>query len=141
MKRTLIPGAGLYKEFRDFLFKRNALALAVGVVAGSALTNVVNGVVTDLIMPVAALLTPAGEWRRAGIQIGVSARGEPITLLLGDLVGRVIDFVVVSLVIFFIVKVFLREELAAPGRVKTCPNCLELVPMAATRCRACTSQL
>ena len=134
--------AGVVSEFRDFLLKQNALALAVGVVIGAAFGKVVGGVVDDLIMPVVALLTPGGDWRSAGLEIGTSAKGESVKLLFGDLAGRLLDFAIVAAVVFGVTRMFLKEAKAeAAPTTKACPRCLEMVPMAATRCRACTSDL
>ena len=51
------------KEFRDFLFKQNALALAVGVIIGAAVSKVVSGIVDDVLMPIVGVVLPGGEWR------------------------------------------------------------------------------
>ncbi|HKD42771.1 MAG TPA: large conductance mechanosensitive channel protein MscL [Myxococcaceae bacterium] len=118
-------------EFKAFLLKQNALALAIGVVIGAAVGKVVSGIVDDLIMPIVGTLLPGGEWRNAQFTLsGTNA------IKYGDMLGRLIDFSIVALVIFFIVKLFVKEALAAP--TKTCPQCQETIPAAATRCRACT---
>ena len=122
----------LASEFRSFLLKQNALALAIGVVIGAAVGKVVSGIVDDLIMPIVGSILPGGEWRNAQLPLlGSNA------IKYGDLIGRLIDFVIVAAVVFFIVKLLLKEEAKPP--TKTCPQCLETVPAAATRCRACTS--
>jgi len=118
-------------EFKAFLLKQNALALAIGVVIGAAVGKVVSGIVDDLIMPIVGSILPSGtEWRNAQLAlIGNNA------IKYGDLVGRLIDFVIISLVVFLIVKMFIKE--APPAPTKNCPQCLEPIPAAATRCRAC----
>jgi len=124
----------LASEFKAFLLKQNALALAIGVVIGAAVGKVVSGIVDDLIMPVVGVVLPGGEWRNAQLPLlGTNA------IKYGDLIGRLIDFVIVAAVVFFIVKMFIRE--GPPPETKTCPQCLETVPAAATRCRACTSAI
>jgi large conductance mechanosensitive channel len=115
------------QEFRAFLLKQNAVALAIGVIIGAALGRVVSGLVEDLIMPLVGLLLPAGDWRNA--QIGV--------MKYGDFVGRVLDFVIVAAVVFFLTKALIRE--AKPAATKSCPECLETIPLDARRCRACGS--
>lgn len=114
-------------EFREFLLKQNALALAVGVVIGAAFGRVVSGLVDDLIMPIVGLLAPGGDWRQ--IKLG--------PFLVGDFAGRVLDFFIVAAVVFAVVKIFVRETKPAPAPTQTCPQCLEAVPAAAKRCRAC----
>lgn len=118
-------------EFRDFLLKQNALALAVGVVIGAAFGRIVSGFVDDLIMPIVGLVSPGGDWRQ--VKLG--------PFLVGDFAGRLLDFVIVAAVVFAIVKAFLRETKPAPAPTRTCPECLEVLPAAATRCRACTQSL
>ena len=120
-------------EFKEFLLKQNALALAVGVIIGAAMGRVVSGVVEDLIMPVVGLALPGGDWRNA--QVPLSGNN---AIKYGDLVGRFIDFFIVALVVFAIVKMLL-EKPPPPETTKTCPQCLETIPLLAKRCRACTS--
>ena len=120
-------------EFKEFLLKQNALALAVGVIIGAAMGRVVSGVVEDLIMPVVGLALPGGDWRNA--QVALSGNN---AIKYGDLVGRVIDFFIVALVVFAIVKALL-EKPPPPESTRSCPQCLETIPLLAKRCRACTS--
>ena len=122
MKKTL-------QEFRTFLLKQNAVALAIGVIIGAALGRVVSGLVEDVIMPLVGLALPAGDWRNA--QLGV--------IKYGDLAGRIVDFLIVAAVVFVATKVLIRES--KPAATKTCPECLEIVPLDARRCRACATPL
>jgi len=124
------------RGFQEFLLKQNALALAVGVVIGAAVGRVVGGIVDDVIMPVVGIALPGGEWRNAAIPL---PRGNAIKY--GDLLGRLLDFIVVALVVYLVTKAVLEKPAPAPPDTKTCPQCLEVVPAAARRCRACTSQL
>ena len=123
---------GTAAEFREFLLKQNALALAVGVIIGAAIGKVVSGVVDDLLMPVIGLILPAGDWRNAQIALGGNA------IKYGDLLGRVVDFLVIAAVVFFILRTFL-EKPAPAAATKACPQCLETIPQEARRCRACAS--
>jgi len=125
---------GLYREFKDFLLKQNALALAVGVIIGAAIGKVVSGIVEDLFMPLIGLVMPGGEWRNAALVLsGQNA------IKYGDLLGRLIDFTIVSAVVFMVVKLLIRGEKAPAPATKVCPECLETIPAAARKCRACTS--
>jgi large conductance mechanosensitive channel len=122
-------------EFKEFLLKQNALALAVGVVIGAAIGKVVSGVVDDVIMPLIGVILPGGDWRNA--QIGLSGSN---AIKYGDLAGRIVDFLIVALVVFVIVKALLEKPPPAAS-TRTCPECLETIPQAARRCRACTAAL
>jgi large conductance mechanosensitive channel len=131
------------KEFREFLLKQNALALAIGVIIGAAVGKVVTSVVEDLLMPVIGPLIPSGNWREAQIVLGksVDAAGKETinAIKYGHLFGSIVDFVIVAFVVYMIGKMFIKP--APTPAVKTCPACLEAVPVAATRCRACTGAL
>jgi large conductance mechanosensitive channel len=121
------------KEFREFLLKQNAFALAVGVIIGAAIGKVVSGIVEDVLMPVIGLVLPGGEWRNA--QLSLSGQN---AIKYGDLAGRVLDFLIVALVVFALTKIFLAKPAAAPS-TKSCPECLEAIPIGARKCRACGS--
>ncbi|HUB08233.1 MAG TPA: large conductance mechanosensitive channel protein MscL [Myxococcales bacterium] len=129
-----LPRLSLVHEFKEFLLKQNALALAIGVVIGGAVAKVVSGIVDDIFMPIIGVVLPGGEWRSAQLVLTGSN-----AIKYGDLIGRLIDFTIVSLVVFFVTKALLssgKKPEAAPA-TKSCPQCLETVPAAATRCRAC----
>jgi len=121
------------KGFREFLLKQNAFALAVGVIIGAAIGKVVSGIVEDLLMPVIGLVLPGGEWRNA--QLTLSGQN---AIKYGDLAGRLLDFFIVAVVVYFLTKAFL-EKPAPPPATKSCPECLETIPASARKCRACAS--
>ena len=123
------------KEFREFLLKQNAFALAIGVVIGAAIGKVVSGIVEDALMPIIGLALPGGDWRNA--QLTLSGQN---AIKYGDLAGRIIDFLFIAIVVFLLAKAFLEKPAAAPA-TKSCPQCLELIPAAARKCRACGSQV
>jgi large conductance mechanosensitive channel len=133
-------------EFRGFLTKTNALALAVGVILGAAVGNVVSALVADILMPVVSVFLPGGSWREARVVLtrSVDATGKTVenAVLYGHFIGTLLDFLIVSWVIFLIVRTLVKpvaEPAAEPMR--TCPECLEMIPEAARRCRACASAL
>ncbi len=104
---TLGKGAeGFSKEFMDFLNKYSVIGLAVAVVIGTAATKLVNSTVSDIIMPIIAVLVPGGNWREAVLQIG------PLKFLVGDYVGAIIDFVIVAMVIFLLVKYIMKGDVS-----------------------------
>lgn len=133
-------------EFRGFLTKTNAMALAIGVIIGAAVSNVVSALAADLLMPVIGLFMPGGDWRQAKyvIRSTTDAAGKVTdnALLYGHFLGTVIDFLIISLVVFLIVKALVKPVPTPPAQpMKACPECLEMVPAAAKRCRACTASL
>ncbi|MFZ2492534.1 MAG: large conductance mechanosensitive channel protein MscL [Thermoanaerobaculia bacterium] len=136
----------MISEFRGFLTKTNALALAVGVIIGAAVGKVVSAVSDDLLMPIIGLVLPGGGWRDAKFVMSssIDAAGKVTenAILYGHFLGAVIDFVIISFVLFLIVRTLIKPapaEAAAP--MKNCPHCLEMIPDAARKCRACTSAL
>ena len=131
----------MLQEFKAFLTKSNALALAVGVIIGAATGKVVSGVVDDLLMPVIGLVLPAGDWREAKfvMRTVTDAKGKVTdsAIAYGHLIGTLLDFFFIALVVFLITKALLKPPPAPP--TKSCPECLESIPPEARKCKACGS--
>src|SRR5687768_11122285 len=128
-------------EFKAFLTRSNALALAIGVIIGAATGKLVTAVADDVIMPIVGLVMPGGDWRAAKwvLSTGIDSTGKATenAILYGHLLGSVLDFVIIAFVVFAITKAALRPDTAVP--TKSCPQCLEIIPLGATKCRACAS--
>ncbi len=92
------------QEFNDFLKKYGVIGLAVAFVMGSAVTKLVTALVNDLIMPIIGALIPGGDWRTATWDIG------NIKFMVGDFFAVLIDFIIIALVIFMIVKTIVKEK-------------------------------
>ncbi len=129
-------------EFKSFLTKSNALALAVGVIIGAATGKVVTGVVDDLLMPVIGLILPSGDWREAKyvLRTVTDAKGKVTesAISYGHLLGTAIDFFFIALVVFLIVKALVKPPPPGPP-TKSCSECLETIPAEAHKCKACGS--
>lgn len=95
------PPKGLWAEFIDFIGKTGVLGLAIGFIMGLYIGKVVSALVADIIMPIPGAFIPGGEWRKAVISIPI---GYGLNFAVGDFVGVVIDFLIVSVVVFLIVK-------------------------------------
>jgi large conductance mechanosensitive channel len=131
----------LLGEFRSFALKGNVIDLAVAVVIGAAFGKIITAVVSDVIMPFVSLALPSGNWRTSGIVLRHAADAkDDIVLRYGDLLGAVIDFVAIALILFLVVSKLIQRNAVAP-KTKECPFCLDTIPLAATRCRACTSEV
>ena len=129
-------------EFRGFLLKTNALALAVGVIIGTALGTVVNSLVNDVIMPPVGLVLGGIDFSALKIVLKEAVGGDPATevaIRYGAFINAIIAFIVIALVVWWISRMFIREE--APAEVKTCPFCMEPNAVGATKCRACASAI
>ncbi len=135
----------MWKEFKDFLLKSNAFALAVGVIIGAATGKVVSAIVADVLMPVVSLIIPSGSWREAELVLtqttGPDGKAVVNAIKYGDLLGNVVDFMIIAFVVFLITKTLLREKAApsGPPTTKTCAECQETIPIAARRCKFCAS--
>ncbi|HEY8437079.1 MAG TPA: large conductance mechanosensitive channel protein MscL [Candidatus Limnocylindrales bacterium] len=121
-------------EFRAFLLKTNALALAIGVIIGGALGTVVDSLVKDIIMPPIGFLLGRVDFSQLVVDLGSG-----VFIRWGAFLTNVIAFVIIALVVWQISKMFIREP--APADVKTCPFCKEANALDASKCRACASQI
>ena len=125
----------MWREFKSFLIKQNALALAIAVVIGAALSDVVKSLVDNIIMPIVGYATPGGDWRAATFNVG------PVRFGIGAVAGALLNFLIIGLVAWRLSRMFLPRVGEKPAS-KTCPHCrMGDVDLAATRCPHCTSQL
>lgn len=144
----------MLKEFKTFILRGNVIDLAVGIVIGGAFGAIVSSLVKDIIMPPIGLLLgkvnftdlfialDGGEY--ASLEAATTA-GAP-TLNYGLFINTIINFLIVGLAIFFIIRAINRltakkEEAPAAPTVKECPHCATEIPIKASRCPHCTSQL
>jgi large conductance mechanosensitive channel len=95
---------GFVAEFMEFLLKYQVIGLAVAVIIGAAATKMVTATVNDIIMPIIGAIIPGGSWREAIINAG------PIAFLIGDFIGAIIDFVIIALVVFLVVKYMMKGD-------------------------------
>ncbi len=142
----------MLKEFREFVARGNVVDLAVGVVIGTAFGAVVTSLVNDVIMPPIGLLLNGVNFKDLFISLNgtfypslaaAQAAGAP-TINYGNFINTLIDFLIVALVIFLLVKGINRMRRPAPAAAATtkeCPYCHTTIPLQATRCPNCTSQL
>jgi large conductance mechanosensitive channel len=143
----------MLKEFREFVMRGNVMDLAVGVIIGGAFGKIVSSLVSDIIMPPIGLLLNGVNFSDLFISLNgqayatlaeAQAAGVP-TLNYGSFVNNVIDFLIIALVIFLLIRAMNRLQrpapAAAPATTKDCPFCFSAIPIKATRCPNCTSQL
>lgn len=130
-------------EFKEFLLKTNALALAIGVIIGAALGTVVNSLVSDIIMPPIGVLLGGVDFGALSIELKKAAGEDPGAYIrYGAFLNTVIAFVIIGFVVWRISKMFFKEEPAAPEpAMKDCPFCKESVAAAATKCKFCGSEI
>ncbi len=130
-------------EFKAFLLKTNALALAVGVIIGTALGGVVNSLVNDIIMPPIGVLLGGVDFSDLKIILKAAIGDKPeAAIAYGSFINAVVSFVIIAFIVWRISKLFLKETPAAPpAPSKTCPFCMEANVVNASKCRACTSSI
>ena len=135
----------LIKEFKEFVSRGNVVDMAVGVIIGGAFTAIVNSLVKDLLNPLLGLITGGVDFSTLSITVG---KGEnPAVFAYGAFISAIINFLLVALVLFLIIKAMNRlhfkkkEEAPAPPKTKSCPFCKSEIAVDATRCPHCTSEL
>jgi large conductance mechanosensitive channel len=142
----------MLKEFKTFIMRGNVLDLAVAVIVGGVFGKIVSSLVNDIIMPPIGLVLGKVDFSSLFINLSgkaynalaeAQAAGAP-TIRYGLFLNTVIDFLIVGFVIFMIVRLvnkLHKAESAAPATTRECPYCLSMIPIKATRCAHCTSQL
>jgi large conductance mechanosensitive channel len=130
----------MWGDFKAFLTRSNALALAIGVIIGAALGTVVKSLVDDIIMPPIGYLLGGTDFANLKIVLQpASGDKEEVAIRYGVFINSVITFVIVAFVVFWIARVLLKPGPEAP--IKTCPFCKEPNAEDATKCRACASAI
>jgi large conductance mechanosensitive channel len=144
----------MLKEFKEFAMRGNVLDMAVGIIIGAAFGKIVSSFVADVLMPPIGLLL--GKVDFSNLFINLSGQSFPsveaakaagaATLNYGMFLNTVIDFVIVAFAIFLLIKQVNRlmpktEEAPAAPTTKECPRCLSQIPLKATRCAHCTSDI
>ena len=137
-----------FEEFKKFISRGNVMDMAVGVIIGGAFTAIVNSLVNDIFMPVLSLIT--GGFDIAGMSVSFGVGDNAATLNYGAFLSAVINFLLIALVIFCIIKAMntakdkmlkKQEEEAPAPTTKKCPYCMSEIDIQATRCPNCTSEL
>jgi large conductance mechanosensitive channel len=132
----------VFAEFRAFLLKTNALALAIAVIIGVAAGAVVMSLVNDIIMPPIGMLLGNVDVSELKIVLQEAVGGDPTTevaIRWGAFLMTVVNFVIVAFIVFWASRMLIKEPPA--DEVKTCPFCREANAVDASRCRACTSAI
>jgi large conductance mechanosensitive channel len=146
----------ILKEFKEFAVKGNAVDLAVGVIIGAAFGAIVNSLVRDVVMPPISLLTGGLDFSNKFIILRAAkdgstvfntpadaAKAGAITWNYGKFITFVINFLIVAAAIFLVIRIInqLRHPAEKAPDTKDCPACAMKIPIKATRCPHCTSEL
>jgi len=142
----------MLKEFKDFAMKGNVLDMAIGVIIGGAFGKIVSSLVSDVLMPPIGLLLGKVDFSSLFLNLSgtpqpsltaAKAAGVP-TINYGVFLQATFDFIIIAFVIFILVKQVNRLKKPAPTAVPTtkdCPHCLSTIPLKATKCAHCTSNV
>jgi len=142
----------MLKEFREFVMRGNVLDLAIAVIIGGAFGKIVTSFVNDVIMPPIGLLLGGVDFTNLFIaldgnlyeSLDAAKAAGAATINYGVFLNTVIDFIIVAFIIFLIIKSANKMKKSAPAAeptTKECPHCFTTIPIKATRCPNCTSQL
>ena len=149
----------IFKEFKEFIVKGNMLDLAFAVVIGAAFGAVINSLVKDVLLPPIGLLLGGVNFSDLYIRLDAAAKALPagtplaaaheagaVVLAYGNWLMTIINFIIIAFCIFMLIKAINKmkrkpEEAPAAPTTKICPFCKTEIPLEATRCPHCTSQL
>jgi large conductance mechanosensitive channel len=148
----------MFKEFKEFAMRGNVVDMAVGIIMGAAFGAIVSSLVADVIMPPVGLLLGKVDFSNLFLVLKSGATPGPyetvaaakqagaVTLSYGLFINTIISFLIIAFAVFLIIRQINRlkrkaEAPAAEPTTKACPFCLSTIPLKATRCPYCTSQL
>ncbi|NWG07155.1 MAG: large conductance mechanosensitive channel protein MscL [Chloroflexi bacterium] len=128
----------MLKEFKEFAMRGNVMDLAIAVIIGGAFGKIIASLVNDVLMPLIGLLLGGLDF--SGLAITV----RDASIKYGLFIQAIVDFIIVAFVIFLLVRTMNKMKKPAPAAeptTKDCPHCFTAIPIKATRCPNCTSQL
>ncbi|HWR98286.1 MAG TPA: large-conductance mechanosensitive channel protein MscL [Candidatus Methanoperedens sp.] len=149
----------MFKEFREFALRGNVVDMAVGIVIGASFGGIVSSLVADVIMPPIGLLLGDVDFTNLFLTLkaGAKAAGPyasladaraagAVTVNIGPFINTIISFLIVAFAMFLVIRGMNRMKREAPApaaapTTKDCPFCCAAIPLKATRCPSCTSQL
>ena len=147
----------MLKEFKEFAIKGNAVDMAVGIIIGAAFGGIVSSLVKDIIMPPIGVLTGGLDFSNQFVVLknapdgGVfataaeAAKAGAVTWNYGNFLTLLVNFVIVAFAVFMLVRAINRLKRPQPGSTppvsKDCPFCAMTIPIKATRCPHCTSEM
>ena len=141
----------MFKEFKEFIARGNVIDLAVAVIIGAAFGKIVTSLVEGVLMPPIGLALGKADFSNLFIDLSgqhpisladAQLKGLPV-IAYGVLINDIVNFLIIALVIFLIIRAVNRLKAAPPPppNTKDCPRCLTAIPLAANRCSACCADL
>ena len=141
----------MFKEFKEFIARGNVIDLAVAVIIGAAFGKIVTSLVEGVLMPPIGLALGKADFSNLFIDLSgqrpisladAQLKGLPV-IAYGVLINDIVNFLIIALVVFLVVRAVNRLKAAPPPppNTKDCPRCLTAIPLAASRCSACCADL
>jgi large conductance mechanosensitive channel len=142
----------MWKEFKEFIMRGNVVDMAVGIIVGAAFGKIVTSFVNDVLMPPIGLLLGKVDFANLFITLSdqpfatleEAKKAGAVTIKYGLFINTIIDFIIVALAIFLLIRQINRMKRQPAPEVATtreCPFCFSVIPVKATRCPNCTSEL
>ena len=142
----------MWKEFKEFIMRGNVVDMAVGIIVGAAFGKIVTSFVNDVLMPPIGLILGKVDFANLFITLSNQSfatleeakKAGAVTIKYGLFINTIIDFIIIALAIFLMIRQINRmKRQPAPEAATTreCPFCFSVIPVKATRCPNCTSEL
>ncbi len=139
----------MLKEFKEFAMKGNVIDMAVGIIIGAGFGKIVSSLVNDVIMPPIGMLMGNMDFSNLAVtlkdpeKLADGTMSKAVTLNYGLFINSVIDFVIIAFVIFMLIKQInrLKRSKSEDPTTRECPKCISTIPIKATRCPQCTSEI
>ena len=142
----------MWKEFKEFAMRGNVLDMAIGIIIGAAFGKIVSSFVNDVLMPPLGLILGKVDFSNMFINLSSQSfatleeakKAGAVTIKYGLFINTIIDFIIVAFVIFLMIRQInrlKRKPAPADPTTKDCSYCFSVIPIKATRCPHCTSEL
>lgn len=145
----------MLKDFKEFALRGSVVDMAVGIIVGAAFGVIIKSLVSDIIMPPIGLLLGKVDFANLFVVLKAGSEAGPysslaeaqrigaVTLNYGAFINTIISFVIVAFAVFLLVRQMnkLKREATPAPSTKECPYCFSAIPLKATRCAHCTSEL
>lgn len=132
----------MWKEFKEFAMRGNVVDMAVGIIIGTAFGKIISSLVNDVLMPPIGFILGRMDFSNLVITIHKKTDVSPaVVISYGSFINTIINFIIIAFVMFLVIKQ-MNRFIRKPGPTKKdCPYCCSNIPIKATRCPDCTSEL
>lgn len=146
----IVKATTFFDEFKKFALKGNVIELAIGVIIGASFKTVVDSIVNDVVMPLLSIVTGNIDFSNRFINLSggnfntleEAKEAGAVVMTYGNFLNAVINFVLIALIIFIVIRFVIGQKQQEEKKVKTkkCVECLEEIKYKATKCKYCASK-